>query len=560
MTALLLPTMIQADKKPMPNGVSKLTASRLHRAPRAAEGQGVTAKLKYEKIADMTVARMGHQVFPSGDGFVVVGGRTTGFQLTRTAELYQNGSWQSLSIGSAHDGAFSVRLNDGRYMVGGGFSRGGGNGQSQATDIYDPTSHTFSAGPQLTTARAQSMAINVGGLVYVSGNWYASDPTMDCYNGTAFTAVGDMDGRSNPYMLANQAGEVLVFSGYNTEGKDFGYYTFDDGSQNLLGDSYSPATGKTKYLALPFSPQAALMPLPDDARPSDYRIYEDGINYYMILTRTSNGYQLYMIDMENLKFYLYNTFNIPTTDTATGAAITWRGSVLVNQQRQELYLIGTSGPATNQTLHVISLNYISDEWTIASATGFRHNLLSASWTLLADGRLACTGGGIYDNTDAQRTVYIVTPTVAGQSDDTPTPPANGPRLVVWLKSGEKVVYELAESPITTFSGSQLVISTVKTTATYERKNVLRYTYEDVFYSGIDLQPGERRVQVNRDGDEVSFYGLPAGTVASVYAVNGMLVKQLTSAEGQPLTVSLRNHPNGVYIVKAGTETIKVMKQ
>lgn len=80
--------MMLADKKPVPSGVTKLAVFRLHRAPRATESQGVTATLKYEKVADMTVARMSHQFFPSGNDFVVVGGRTTGFQLTRTAELY----------------------------------------------------------------------------------------------------------------------------------------------------------------------------------------------------------------------------------------------------------------------------------------------------------------------------------------------------------------------------------------------------------------------------------------------------------------------------------------
>lgn len=109
MTVFLSAAMMLADKKPVPSGVTKLAVSRLHRAPRATESQGVTATLKYEKVADMTVARMSHQIFPSGNGFVVVGGRTTGFQLTRTAELYQDGNWQTLSIGNAHDGAFSVR-------------------------------------------------------------------------------------------------------------------------------------------------------------------------------------------------------------------------------------------------------------------------------------------------------------------------------------------------------------------------------------------------------------------------------------------------------------------
>ena len=85
--------------------------------------------------------------------------------------------------------------------------------------------------------------------------------------------------------------------------------------------------------------------------------------------------------------------------------------MLTNEARKELYLIGASGAVTNQTLHVVSLNYTTDEWTIASASGFRHNMLSASWTLMNDGRLACTGGGIKDNTDAQTAAYIFTPTL-----------------------------------------------------------------------------------------------------------------------------------------------------
>ena len=64
MTVFLSPAMMLADKKPVPSGVTKLAVSRLHRAPRATESQGVTATLKYEKVADMTVARMSHQISP----------------------------------------------------------------------------------------------------------------------------------------------------------------------------------------------------------------------------------------------------------------------------------------------------------------------------------------------------------------------------------------------------------------------------------------------------------------------------------------------------------------
>ena len=558
---LAVPTIAaqSKDMKPVRVSLNDFNGFRPQHVTRAADKQGVTATLKYEQIANMTVPRIAHQVFPSGDGFVVVGGRTTGFQLTKTAELYRNGSWQSLSISNAHDGAFSVGLSDGRFMVGGGFSSNKGSGQSQATDIYDPQTRTFSAGPQLTTARAQSMAINTGGKIYVSGNWYADDPTIDYYDGASFRAVGATDGRSNPYMLADRQGDLLIFSAYDVKGESFGYYTFDNGSVALLADKYTAATGKTEYIALPFSPQTTPMMLPDDTRPADYHFTQGGNNFYLILAKTPNGYKLYMLDVDELDLYVFNTFDIPTADTA-GQAITWRGGVLINEARQEIYLIGASGSVSNQTLHVISLNYVTDEWTIASATGFKHNLLTASYTLLTDGRLVCTGGGIKDYTDAQRCAYIITPSVAGQGDEIPTPQYDGPRLVVWLKSGEKVVYELAEAPVTTFSGSQLIIRTNKVSAKYERSKVQRYTYEDVVYLGIDLQPGERRVQVNQEGDEVTFRGLPVGTTASIYSLDGLLVGQVKATDSQPLTISLQNRPDGVYIVKAGTETIKVMKK
>ena len=140
------------------------------------------------------------------------------------------------------------------------------------------------------------------------------------------------------------------------------------------------------------------------------------------------------------------------------------------------------------------------------------------------------------------------------------PPAGNARLIVWFKSGEKVSYELADAPITTFAGSKLIIQTNQVTIPYERKDVLRYTYEDIGDTGIDLLPGERRVEMNHEGDEITFRGLQVGCTASIFAVNGTLIEQYEVSDSLPLTISLKNRPNGVYIVKAGTETIKVMKR
>lgn len=133
------------------------------------------------------------------------------------------------------------------------------------------------------------------------------------------------------------------------------------------------------------------------------------------------------------------------------------------------------------------------------------------------------------------------------------------RLVVWQKNGEKVYIDLAELPETTFENGQLVIRGSKTSVQFQLENILRYTYEGVKSTGIDLQPSERIVSIAKDGDGVTFRNLPDGTSVSVYSANGMLVEQRTAIVGQPLSISIVHRPAGVYVVKAGKETIKLMK-
>jgi len=133
------------------------------------------------------------------------------------------------------------------------------------------------------------------------------------------------------------------------------------------------------------------------------------------------------------------------------------------------------------------------------------------------------------------------------------------RLVVWQKSGEKVYFDLKETPETTFEDGLLVIRSSKTTVSYQLENILRYTYEGVNPSSIDLLPSEREVIVAKDGDGVTFRNLRDGSTVSVYSANGMLVEQRTATAGQPFTISIAQRPAGVYVVKAGKETIKLMK-
>ena len=571
---LLLPTnMLADDSKNVKQPVPKVTNiphglfSVRHSTRAEGSNKGVTATLKYEKIADMNTARAGHQLFPSGKGFVVVGGHTTDFSPTKTAEIWQDGSWRDLSIGSFHDVGFSVVLNDGRVMVGGGCSSDNGVGQSKNVDIYDPSTQTFSAGPNLTVARTMCNAIAIGNKVYVSGNWYADDPTLDYYDGNAFSAVGTMTGRSNPYLFRDAQGNVFSMGTSDTKGKAIPYATYLDGEKGLTADLYNVSTGITSTAATPYDDNLLPTTLPTDMRSADYHLQASEENFYFILAKLADNSEaqgfhnvLLLYVPEEDRTMIFDEFDIPSVHPETKDKINYRGGVYVNSARQEAYLIGASGDANNMTLHLISFNYGTNAWTIASASGFDFDVQSASWTMLPDGRFACTGGYVTSNSEPNKNAYIFTPTTAGENGSyTPTPEIGGRHLVVWLKSGDRVVYDLAESPVTTFSGTQLIIRTFKATASYERSTVLRYTYELVNTS-ISLQPGERRVQMDRESNGVTFRGLPIGTIARVYSVNGMMVDQIKVTDDQPLTVSLQNRPNGVYIIKAGTETIKLMKK
>ena len=527
---------------------------------RAADQKGVTATLKYEKVADMKTARIGHQIFPSaGGGVVVVGGHTTNFALTTSAELYENGQWRDLSISSPHDGAFSLILKDGRVMVGGGFSSNSGVGQSKSIDIYDPSTRSFSKGPDLSVARANCNAVLMGKGAYVAGNWYAEDETFDYYNGSTFQSVGYTLARTSPYLFTNNAGYLYILAPTDNYGKEVEKVTTSSGELKFPTLLYDESDGNTYYLFYSLYNDYMPLSLPGEFRTTDY--FSKDLKYYFVLAKNGNEYILTAPAPEESSLYWFPTFEIPTKHPVTNAAINWRGGVFVNDAKSEIYLIGWSGTAKNQTVHIISFNYSTAAWTIASSNAFGYDLMGGSWTLLPDGRLMCAGGSEGDNFTAQKKVCIFTIPEAGTHGTEETSPSmGGSRLVVWLKSGEKVGYELSDQPVTTFSGSKLIIQTNKVTIPYERKDVLRYTYEYIEATGIDLLPGERRVVINREGDEIIFRGLQAGSIASVYAVNGRLVEQRKASDDLPLTISLKNRPNGVYIVKAGTEIIKVMKR
>lgn len=134
------------------------------------------------------------------------------------------------------------------------------------------------------------------------------------------------------------------------------------------------------------------------------------------------------------------------------------------------------------------------------------------------------------------------------------------RLVVWMKSGEKVYFDLAEEPHTQFTADGLVKITTSTVETsYQRANILRYTFEG---ASTDIgQPKVSGTGFRQTSEGLDLYNLPAGTVCQLYDMSGRLLgTQKANGSQSTTSISLSGHPAGVYIVKIGDQSLKISKR
>lgn len=132
------------------------------------------------------------------------------------------------------------------------------------------------------------------------------------------------------------------------------------------------------------------------------------------------------------------------------------------------------------------------------------------------------------------------------------------RLVVWKTDGTKIVYSLSQQPKTTYTSDGIVITTSTVSVTYPLNQIVKYTYEGIA-NGIESVISEGGVLVTQDGYNFRFINLKENTLVKVYSINGSLISTHKSEEKQ-ITISLGDHVNGVYIIKAGDTSYKVIKR
>lgn len=524
--------------------------------------RGVTATLKYEKTGAMNEARLAPILFPSGNGFVVVGGYDNSYAPLSSAELWQDGKWKKLTTNAGGAPAFVVTLADGKVMVGGGESVGS-NGNSKKTSIYDPSTQRFSNGPNMTVGRTACKGLLMRGNVYVAGNSNGKDVAFDRYDGSQFTAYGATQGRLLPYVMNDADGNLYVMAPNDTDGEAVPLRKTNSGADALPVMWYEPSTDNLYYYLIPWYAEHRPLELAFDARTSDY--YSAALGGYFILTQTDAGeYQLSYFNLDEGSVGYDKQFAIPTR-SADGNMIDWRGGVFVNDAKSEVYLVGSSGISSHK-LHVISYCYDTGAWTIASAGGFKADPISASWTMLPDGRLVCVGGMNMTDYSAVNEGFIITPPTAGTdgSGTNPDPNQKVDRLflVVVAKNGSETTFMLSEKPEATIEGKKLRVKSEKADVSFNLSDVQRFSFVTRSVVGIDdlqVDTDPTAVSYQQDGTLV-ISQLKAGATVGIYALDGKLVQQLKATHSGTYRLSLSSLPKGVYIVKANTITYKIMKR
>lgn len=151
--------------------------------------------------------------------------------------------------------------------------------------------------------------------------------------------------------------------------------------------------------------------------------------------------------------------------------------------------------------------------------------------------------------------------------DVPTPdPDPTPEFyfVVWMHSGARISFPLAEHPVMTYVDGDIVVTTSQEQLTYAHVDIRKFTLsdEDVSQEGetTGIADNALKAQWQRQGDVMCFTDCTPGERVSVYNATGQQVVQYAISADGTLQIPLSQFVEGMYIVKSERITYKFIKK
>lgn len=342
-------------------------------------------KIKAERLPDLNIPRSGHMTLCVNGEPTVIGGHTTHFVPTPTAEYYKNGAWHLVQLAYSHDDGCAVELSTGKVLIAGGHEKELGIGQTFMAEIYDPLTHTSEGFASLDTKRAMSAALALdSGRAVIAGNWHHAD-AIEMFDGKkSFSPVkGVSVGRSCPFILRTARDNAIILNSRDTVG---GLIT-SPVADRLHGDPlHIPLLEQWRLVSgqLFIPSQAAF--IGDEAKD----------NYsYLLMVENSQG-QIAIARTAGETFQLLPT-DVPIPMNCEWGKIKYHYYILADRQRQRAYILGVDPAAYATTQNTSRLYIATIDYSVTPAhvtLGYTNVLDDFDMTplLTDDGNLMLVGG------------------------------------------------------------------------------------------------------------------------------------------------------------------------
>lgn len=343
-------------------------------------------KLQVERLPDLNIPRASHCIFYANGELTVVGGHTSGFVPTPTAEYYQDGAWHLLKCVYTHDDGMAVVMDGGKkVLIAGGHEKNLGIGQTFEVEMYYPETHTFDGFNCLDRKRAFSQGVELeNGEVLIAGNHMGND-AVEVYDGAkSFRHLKEVSAwRPSPYVLPISDGEVLVFGSRGIKGS----FTFApcDTVDRLNGKPFRvPLLGE--WMPLWFNQTGhAEESFVGDKAADDYS--------YIIAAYNESEEHIFIYIKDTVFTPIPTTQPVPTT-MGYGPIVNWSTAV-ADRKAHKAYMVGSDSTGR---AYVFSIEYDKRPAPLTIYyTDPLENFGNCSPVLTPDGDLIVVGGISYSN-------------------------------------------------------------------------------------------------------------------------------------------------------------------
>ena len=382
----------------------------------------IQKKLEAERLPDLNVPRASHTVFYADGELTVVGGHTSGFVMTPTAEYLSDGIWHVMPMVYSHDNGMALVLDEGRrVLLAGGHERNLGIGQSYEVEMYNPASHTFVGFGCLDRKRAFAQGVELdNGQVLITGNHQGNDG-FEIFDGQkSFRHVKNVAvWRSMPYVLPVAADDAIAFGA-------------------VWRDCFKPCDTVDRLKGEPFC-----VPLVKEWMPMLYDqnnhahesfIGDEALGEYSYLIAAQNleGEMVFICIHDTAFSLLPTTCPVPTM-TEWGR-ITYYSTAIADRNARRAYLLGND---TTGRAYVVAVEYDKRPAPLTLLyTDPLPNFGNATPVLTPNGDLVVTGGIADDNFAPFASVWLLH---TGTQKATATTEKQPNRTWLWVFCGVLLV-------------------------------------------------------------------------------------------------------------------------